>query len=109
MKTIEDKLQENYEKIQNGTLTIGDVIYGYFRLRNGPKSGRVVIITLNSRIDDRRILFYANSFTWDYIDNLKDTLCEPVEPTFGECKHSIDRIQAQWYGDDDSGPYYYEW
>lgn len=98
---FEDFFVKLSEKNEKGTLTVGEATFGYYRLRNGRKAGKVIIITCAS-IDEKRICFYANELTWAYIENIKDILCEAVRPTFSQG-------QATWYNDNSEEPSFYEW
>jgi hypothetical protein len=92
----------------NGTLTIGTTVFsGFYRLLEGEHAGKVVIKSC-ARIDDKSILFFANSMTWIEVEKLKNVRCERTCPTFSEARHKIDRSKAGWY--DDNGKHHvYEW
>lgn len=77
------KLLDNAaQKDKNGTLTIQDtILFGYYRLLDGPHAGRIVIKT-NARIDDQFILYFADHLTWIYAKDLATTRCQQTYPTF---------------------------
>lgn len=89
MDQIDDLFAIAAEKNANGTLTIGETIqFGYYRLLDGPHAGRVVIKT-TTRIDDQPVLYFADTMTWIYTENLRTTRCESTSPTFPEPHHQI--------------------
>jgi hypothetical protein len=78
------------QKDRDGTLTIQDTHYGYYRLLNGPHAGRVIIKT-STRHDHQPILtLRRHPFTWIYEKDLHTTRCEKTTPTFPEPQHPID-------------------
>jgi hypothetical protein len=109
MKEIDDFFAEHARKNMEGTLTVGETIFGYCRLLEGIHAGKVIIKTC-ARIDDKPIIFFANGLTWAYVDSLKDIRCECVGVTFSKGTHSIDRRHATWYNDNPGGPpQYFDW
>ena len=110
---MRDRISEIWEeqeiKNNNGTLTVGEALCGqYYRLLDGPNAGRV-IIHVGRKIDDKLVVTYANSLTWDYFDNVKNVRCEITRPSFPPSINNIDRSKATWYGDNSDIPRYYNW
>lgn len=89
MDTINNPLTTATQKNRDGTLTIQDTHYGYYRLLDGPHAGRVIIKT-STRHDHQPILTFADTFTWIYEKDLHTTRCEKTTPTFPEPQHPID-------------------
>lgn len=109
MKEIDEFFRQQGVKNRDGTLTVGEAIFGYYRLLEGKKAGKVIIKTC-AKINGEPVLFFANGLVWINADELKDIRCEKVSPTFaGGFNHSIDRSQATWYNDNGNKPQCYEW
>lgn len=104
MKEIDDFFAEQAKKNAEGTLTVGEAIFGYYRLLEGTSAGKVIIIT-----HAKPIIFYANGLTWSYVEKLKDVRCERVGVSFSESYHPIDRSRATWYPDNSDEPQHYSW
>jgi hypothetical protein len=108
-ETIRKMLEDNHEKVKNGTLTVGDVwIHNYIRLTEGEHAGRV-LIKAGDRIDGKEILRFANGMTWIFEEKIKDVRCEPCNPTFSPPSGRVDYSKASWYEDSGRGPCYHEW
>lgn len=104
-KMFEDEARKNAD----GTLTVGEtVMFSYYRLLEGEHAGKVIIKTC-ARIDEKSVIFFANSMTWIHTDNLKDIRCERAYPQFNSPMHEIDRSKATWYPDNSNEPQWYEW
>lgn len=108
MIDIDNFFMEQDRKNNEGTLTVGEATFGYYRLLEGNKAGKVIIKTC-AKIDGQSVVFFANGLVWSYLDKLKDIKCERVFPTFSQGKHAIDRSEATWYDDNGSTPRGYEW
>lgn len=96
------------QKNHDGTLTVKEAPFGYYRLRTGKHAGRV-IIKHGARIDDKEICHFAKFLTWVRVEDIGEILCEQVGVAFIASKLPIDYSQATWYGDSGDGPHHYEW
>ena len=108
MQEIDNFFAEHARKDAEGKLTVGEAIFGYYRLLEGTHAGRVIIKTC-ANIDGEPIIFYANGLVWNYVSKLKDVRCESVGVKFSDGIHAIDRSQATWYPDNSNEPQHYEW
>ena len=105
---IDEFFIEQGNKNANGVLTVGEAIFGYYRLRSGEHAGRVIIKT-GDRIDGDAICRFANGLTWIRVAKIANILCERVGVSFSESRHPIDRSQATWYPDNSDKPMAHEW
>lgn len=109
MDLVDDFFYRQSEANADGTLTVGEAgLFGFYRLLNGDKAGRVIIKTC-AKIDGDPVCFFANGLTWIYTEKIKDVLCERVHPNFSSGNHPIDYGQASWYPDGSDTRTNYEW
>lgn len=106
MHEFELVINKANEKDSNGTMTVKDIVLpGYYRIRNGPHAGRVIIKLLG--VGNK--VYFANGLTWTDESKISHFLCERTAPVFSGPSHPVDRSEASWYGDGGSELMYHSW
>lgn len=108
MQEIDDFFRNISEKDANGTLTVGEAIFGYWRLLEGEHANRVIILS-NAKIDGKPVAFFANGLTWTFRDKIANIRCESTRPTFTVANKPVDYSKSTWYPDGSNHPMTHSW